>query len=50
MRAAAMLQAAHHANALAGAWVVRVMDQDIKALFVGSISLARPVPASRISP
>ena len=40
-----MLQAAHHDNALAGAWVVRVMDQDINALFLGSISLARPASA-----
>ena len=42
MRAAAMLEAAHHDNTLAGAWVVGIVDQDVKALFLGSISLARP--------
>jgi len=41
MRAAAMLQAAHHDNTLARAWVVRIVDQDVKALFLGSISRAR---------
>jgi hypothetical protein len=42
MRAAAMLQAARHDNTLAGAWVVRILDQNLKALFLGSISQARP--------
>jgi hypothetical protein len=40
-----MLQAAHHDNALARAWVVRVLDQDVKSLFLGSISWARPTRA-----
>ena len=40
-----MLQAAHHDNTLACAWVVRIVDQDVKALFLGSISLARPASA-----
>ncbi len=40
-----MLQAAHHDNALARAWVVRVLDQSVKSLFLGSISQARPASA-----
>jgi hypothetical protein len=40
MRTAAMLQAAHHDNTLARAWVVGIVDQDVEALFLGSISLA----------
>jgi hypothetical protein len=45
MRAAAMLQAAHHDNTLARTWMVRIVDQDVKALFLGTISRARPAPA-----
>jgi hypothetical protein len=41
MHAAAMLQAAHHDNALTRTWVMRILDQDVKALFLGSISLVR---------
>jgi hypothetical protein len=42
MHVAAMLQAAHHDHTLARARVVRIVDQDVKALFLGSISRARP--------
>jgi hypothetical protein len=35
MRAAAMLQAAHHDNTLARAWMVGIVDQDIEELFLG---------------
>jgi IstB-like ATP binding protein len=45
MRAAAMLQAAHHDNTLAHAWVVRIVDQNLKALFLARISQARPASA-----
>ena len=36
-----MPQAAHHADAFAGARMVRVLDQNLESLFLGSISLMR---------
>jgi hypothetical protein len=38
MGAAAVLQCSHHSHAFAGSRMVRVVDQDVKELFLGSIS------------
>ena len=41
MSAAAILQHAHHNDALAGSRMVRVEDQNVKGVFLGSISCSR---------
>ena len=48
--AATMLQPTHYADAFAGPRVMPIMDQHLERLFLGSISRARPAPASRIWP
>jgi hypothetical protein len=38
MGAAAILQRSHHSDAFARSRMVRIVDQDVKELFLGSIS------------
>jgi hypothetical protein len=39
-----MLQPAHHGNAFARTGMLRVLDQNVKGLFLGSMSSSRKAP------
>jgi hypothetical protein len=45
--AAAILQTAYDSHAFTRTWVMRVSDQDVKRLFLGSMSSSRRAPDQR---